>query len=106
LARAENLYWAFGSYHLHLFFNRQRFRADGILIPHLHKALSLYVTLFETLHNSNFSDNMHKDSLPFAKLKELQSQYTKADTQFAAHLILPQRTHAHPPPQKNKSIIH
>jgi Zn-dependent peptidase ImmA (M78 family) len=39
-----------------------------------------------------------KDSQPFAKLKEVQ-----ADTQanaFAANLILPNRTQAHPPPKQ------
>jgi len=43
---------------------------------------------------------MHQDSQPFAKLKELQSQRTNPTAQFAAHLILPDRTQAHPPPQK------
>jgi hypothetical protein len=43
---------------------------------------------------------MQKDSRPFAKLKELQSQLTKPTAQFAAHLILPNRTQAHPPPHK------
>ncbi len=33
---------------------------------------------------------------PFAKLKELQAN-TQANA-FAAHLILPNRTQAHPPP--------
>jgi hypothetical protein len=95
--------WAFEYIFLHLFFNRQRFRADGILIPNLHKALPLCVTLSDTLHKSNLSHNMHKDSQPFAKLKELQSQDTKADTQFAALLILPDRTHALPPPQRHRT---
>lgn len=43
---------------------------------------------------------MYQDSQPFAKLKEQQSQRTKPTTQFAAHLILPDRTQAHPPPQR------
>jgi hypothetical protein len=63
------------------------------------KPCSLYVTLLDTVLNSSLSDIMHQYSQRFAKLKELQSQHTKADTQFAAHLILPQRTQAHPPPQ-------
>jgi hypothetical protein len=41
LVRTENLYWAFGSYHLHLFFNRQRFPAEEFQIPQHRKALSL-----------------------------------------------------------------
>ena len=49
--------------------------------------------------NSNLSHNMHQDSQHFAKLKELQSRHTKPTVQFAAHLILPDRTQAHPPPQ-------
>lgn len=43
---------------------------------------------------------MHQDSQHFAKLKELQSQHTKPTAQFTAHLILPDRTQAHPPPQR------
>ena len=58
------------------------------------KLCPFYVTLLETLHNSSFSHNMHQDSRPFAKLKELQSRHT-----IGAHLILPDRTKAHPPPR-------
>jgi hypothetical protein len=40
--------WTFEYIILHLFFNRQRFRAEGILIPNLHKALLLAVIFHDT----------------------------------------------------------
>jgi hypothetical protein len=49
--------------------------------------------------NIEHSEKDRQKSQRFSKLKELQSQHTRADTQIAAHLILPQRTQAHPPPQ-------
>jgi Zn-dependent peptidase ImmA (M78 family) len=42
-----------------------------------------------------------KNCQRFAKLKELQAD-TRANA-FAAHLILPKRTKAHPPPE-NKTV--
>jgi len=51
LVRAGQTSPYIGSKHLSLSKAGQRFRADGILIPHLHKALPLYVTLVENFGN-------------------------------------------------------
>ena len=54
LVRAEKTSLNICSYYLSLAKAKQRFRADGILFPHLHKALSLYTTIFSNFFNLNF----------------------------------------------------
>jgi hypothetical protein len=48
--------WAFEYIFLHLFFNRQRFQADGILIPNLHKALSVIGNAADVYNQNPFSE--------------------------------------------------
>jgi hypothetical protein len=47
---------------------------------------------------------MNKKANASKKLKEVQAN--PQSNAFAPHLILPQRTQAHPPPKKNKNIFH
>ena len=49
--RAEQTSPNISSLHLSLSKAKQRLRAEGILMPHLHKALSLYDTFNETFTN-------------------------------------------------------
>lgn len=50
----------------------------------------------DTLHKMNRQTKQKTESQRFVKLKEVQAK-TQTNA-FAPHLILPQRTQAHPPP--------
>lgn len=56
-----------------------------------------------TVQTINIRADKREKSQPLAKLKELQAD--KQTNAFAAHLILPNRTQAHPPPQQKTCYV-
>ena len=68
--------WAFEYIFLHLFFNRQRLRADGILIPILHKALSVIGNAADVHQSKSVYRNYKVEDFVKSPRAELVFQFT------------------------------